>query len=460
MLGYTALLSSLSILRYGLWVARGDDLGVFEQGLWLIMHDGLRAISTYTGHPILADGASSVLILLAPVYAVGGVGLLLVLQTFALGIGYYLVRRLGSDLGLAPANAHILGVIYLLYPTILAVNLYDFHPQSLGVPLLLGAICAVAERRWVSYVVLLLLAALVGGSAAVALVGLGIVLLLQGRSAWGAAAALVGLCIGGMDTFGLIPHLMHGAADAWLAIYGSIASTSSDVALGSLVRPPLSMLGWATQVRSWEYIAWLVGPLAGLAVVLRLRLVNMWWIPSLLLMELNLVSGLPSASSPFTEYSVLAVPFIMMAGIAGCRGLLGSREIRRSWTLLAPVAVLLIVLGALQFRSYWHSAPPNTSALEAAIAVVPSNAPVMAQDFVLPHLANRAQEWQLAALGSFTVPTGTYLVFDASATSRLASQATMARAKALLANNEQTAILYSHDGVTVGRELRSIGGSE
>jgi uncharacterized membrane protein len=456
-LGYTALLTSLSVLRYGLWVARGDDLGVFEQGLWLLAHRGVHAVSTYTGQPILADGASFILVLLAPLYAVGGVGCLLTLQSLAFGIGYYFIRRMGSALRVAPEVAHTLGVIYLLYPTVLGVNLYDFHPQAFGVPLLFAAACALSERRWLAYTILICTAALVGGGAAPVLVGFGVALILQGKAAWGAPTALVGLGSGALDALVLIPWLTHGAGSPWLAVYGSVAS-GPVVGLSAVVHHPQILLSWAKHLRSWEYILWLLGPFAGIALTLRSRLLTAWWLPALLLMEVNLVSGIPSVSSPFTEYSVLAVPFLFLAILAGASEGRSSGG-RRSTIWLAPVAVLLLVFGTQQFRSYWRGAPTNVSTLAAAVAVVPKDAPIIAQDYVLPHVADRAQEWQLAALGSFTVPTGSYLVLDNNTSSSPDSPDVVARARALLADKEETMTVFSNGGVMVGKVLRPIGPS-
>lgn len=454
-LGYTALLSSLSILRYGLWIARGDDLGVFEQGLWLLLHHGLHAISTYTGQPIMADGASSFLLLLAPVYAIGGVGCLLVLQSLSFGIGYYFIRRLGRAVGVNPALAHILGVIYLVYPTVLAVNLYDFHPQVVGVPLIFGVACALVERRWFAYVFLICATALVGGAAAVALVGLGVALVLEHRSAWGAAAVVVGLTAGLFDVHVLIPWLTHATGSGWLAIFGSVAS-SAGLRLGAWVHHPEVLWIWVRRLRSWEYLAWLIGPFVGVALTGRLRLVSGWWLPALLLIEMNLMSGIPSVVSPFTEYSAMAVPFLFSAAVMACREWPRQMATRSRLIWLAPVAALLVVFGAQQFRSYWRHAPSNTSALAAMAAAVPNAAPVMAQDFVLPHVANRPDEWQLATLGSFTLPAGTYLIVDTATTPTLTSPATLARARVLLTDTKQTSVVFSDAGVIVGKVLRSI----
>lgn len=445
-LGYTAVLASLSILRYGLWVARGDDLGFYEQGLWLLLHRGLYGLSTYTGQPILGHSASYILLLLAPLYAVGGVGFLLVLQALGFGLGYYFIRRIGNDLKVAGGYAHLLGVLYLIYPTVLGVNLYDFHPEALGVPLLFGLIAALIEKRRTASLVLLLASFLVGASVAAVLAGLGVTLLLQRRVGWGVAAILVGLIGGYLDVHFVMQVLGNGAI-----------GQGAGGGLVGLLQHPQQLIAWGSRVRSWEYMAWLLGPLSIVGILLGTRLFNAWWISVLPLMEVNLLSTAPALTSPFTEHSAMAVPFLFVALIWALRdnyAPMGQGWIKAS---VVPAMVLLVVFGVQQYRSYWRSAPANTSALDAAVAAVPPFAPVMAQEYVLPHLAQRPQEWQLGALGTMEIPAGTYVVLDQSMTTGTAPPGDVAKIAALLTDARRTTVVFSESGVIVGKLEKSVG---
>lgn len=454
-LGYTAILSSLSVLRYSLWVARGDDLGVFEQALWLLVHHGLHAVSTYTGKPVLANAASYVLVLLAPLYAVGGVGFLLVLQAFAFGLGYYFIRRIGGALGAPSRYAHLLGVLYLLYPTVLGANLYDFHPDALGIPVLFALAWAAIEERWVAYGLLLLASLLIKDSVTVVLIGLGVALLLRRRAGWGLITLLVALAGGYLDVLVLIPRLGHGVMSQWTADYANLGPTPL-AGIDHLLHHPQTLFGWVKRPRSWEYLAWLFGPLAVCAGMLGRRVLNVWWIPGLALLETNLLSPTPALTSPFIEFTVFAIPFFFVAMLQGMTHRAVPLGRRRAAAWVIPALLLVVVFCGQQYRSYWSDAPSNSTALQAAVAKVPAGAPVMTQNFILPHVADRAKEWQVAALGSMTVPARTYVILDPATSTHLASQADLTALQAVVEDQKQAQILYSKSGVTVARLLQAL----
>lgn len=452
-LGYTAVLVSLSILRYGLWVAGGGGLGLYEQGLWLLLHRGFHGVSTYTGQPILAQSGSYLLLLLAPLYSIGGVGLLFVLQAFAFGLGYYFIRRIGNDLNVTPQYAHLLGLVYLVYPTILGANLYDFHPQAFGVPLLFALVAALIERRRIESLALLLASFLVGDSVTVVLVGLGVALLLQRRSAWGVIVICTGVVGGYVDLNVVIPWLGHGVSEGWIQAYGNFGPTPGR-GLSGLFHHPEYWFNWVNRLRSFEYLAWLLAPLSLLGAIFGRRAVNAWCIPGLALAEANLISPVPALTSPFDQHSVLIVPFLFIT-LLSAMGANGKPRDRR-WIMasVAPALVLLIVFAVQQYHSYWQKAPANASDLEVAVSSVPAFSPIVAEDYILPHMANRPQEWQVDALGTTNMPANTFVILDLSTTSGSGLPGGSGKIKALLADRRQASVVFSRSGVIVLKLLR------
>lgn len=437
-LGYTAVLSSLCALRYHLWLARGYDLGRYEQALWLLAHRGPHAVSTYTGQPVLASLSAYGLAVLAPLYATGGVGLLLVSQSLALGLGYLLVRRIGRTLGTDERVAHLLGVMYLAYPTVLGANLYDFHPEALGVPLVFGVVWCALEERWPAYALLWCAALVVAGAMPLLLIGTGVALLLRRNTAWGLASVAAGAAAAYVETGTPVSRFVHPA--------GGLS------ALAHLAWP-----GWLGDPRAWVYLAALFGPLAGVAATLRGRILTPWWIPGIALVAANLWSGSPVSISPINQMSLPAVPFFFVAALAGARP--GQQRVPPRWAAAAwliPSLLLLIVLGWHQYRASWRGVPSDAEALRAAVASVPPEAPVVAQNFIAAYLADRDQEWLPGAIRVARLPAGTYVILDPGAGTGVTPRAALDRLQKALATGSQAAVVFSRSGITVYRLLRQL----
>ncbi len=453
-LGYTALLSTLSVLRYNLWIAEGDDLGLFRQGLWLIAHRGLLAPSTYTGHPILADAASYILVLLAPLYQVGGVGFLLVLQAFAFGLGYLFIRRIAEQLGVDQRWAHVVGVVYLLYPTVLGANLFDFHPDAFGIPILLALIWAAVAENWLAYGILLVVSLLVKDTVPILLLGTGAALLLQRRPAWGVVTLAVGALGFALDALWLIPNLTHGPMVLWGAYYGQFGATPQTGIADILTHPQL-LLTWVRSSHNWEYLVWILGPVGVFVLIVGKKALNPWWIPVLLFLETNLLSSTPVVTSPFNELSVLVLPFLFGATLVGLQG--SSKPGRRQTAIAAAIAVAFLVVFAWHdYHVYWTYRPPNTAQLAEMAQIIPKDAPVVAPNFIAAHFADRSKEWLPAVTIGQQIPRGTYVILDSAVTTGLTSPSVYAAYDRLLGTKGTAVVVFSQTQVTVYRLLRPI----
>lgn len=450
-LAYTAFLSSISVLRYHLWIANGLDLGQYEQGLWLIWHHGLMALSTYTGLPILATSGSYVLILLAPLYAIGGVGILLVLQSFALGSGYFFVRRIALTLGSDLRTAHLLGLVYLISPTVLGVNLFDFHPQVLGIPVLLALVWAAMQDKWAAFSILSILAFLIDVSTALLLTGIGISLLLRRRFVPGAFTIVLSLVLGYLDAVVLLPALGHGALPAWSNFYAQLGSTPNAGVVALFLHPGL-FVDWVRRLRSWEYSVWLLGTPAAIMIAAKRPGFSPWWIPALLLMEANLLSNQIIRTSPFNEFSVLAIPFVF-GGLCDVLTIRPLPRMRASAVFVVPLALLLL-FGWQQRRTYWQSIPFNATALQTVTSVIPPGAPLVAQNFDVAHLADRSQEWLPDAAVSRTLLPGTFLLLDPGVPDSTTAPSTLAAIQAAMGRPGQAREVFSQNGVEVYELLR------
>ena len=411
-LGYTAILSTLTVLRYHVWLATDGDMGFNLQALWLLSHRGVMAVSTYTGHPVLADAASYVLILLAPFYQVGGVGLLLLLQAFSLGLGYLFIRRIAEHLGVRAGWAHIAGVVYLIYPTVLGANLFDFHADVLAVPLLFALIWAAFEKKWVWYVILLILALSVKDTVPIVVIGLGITLLLRREWLAGALTGAVGAAVLLLDVLVVIPHLLHGTMTQWLSYYGSLGATPSAF-LDHVLRDPTLLLSWVKGLRNWEYLIWIFGPVAVLLALGWRRAISYFWIPALLMLEANLLANSPVTTDPFNEFSLLVIPFLFVVVLEALKGVDGASLRMQRGALLLPLVLLTAFVWHVHGPD-WSDRPTNSQALTAAASLIPQEAPVVAPNVLAAYFADRPQIYMPSAVVGTILHKGTYVIFDAS----------------------------------------------
>jgi uncharacterized membrane protein len=135
---YAVLMSILCLYRYTTFFA-DIDLAIFNQSLWTTIHNGGILQNTFEFKELSHLGVhfSPILLTLLPVYLFfPGCETLIVSQTILLCLGVipiYLVAR--ERLGV-PAACGI-GILYLMYPPLHGVNLYDYHEVAF-LPFLLG----------------------------------------------------------------------------------------------------------------------------------------------------------------------------------------------------------------------------------------------------------------------------------------------------------------------------------
>lgn len=439
-LGYTAMLSSLSILKDGLFLSTGFDLGLYRQAMWLIWHVGPGAVSTFTNYPVLAHSGAFVLVLLAPLYHWAGPGFLLALQSFCLGLGYWFIRKIGADLGMSRGGAHRLGLVYLLFPTVLGANLFDFHPECLAVVVVFAVIRWGIQNRPLWAWAGALAGFLVTDTVGLVWLGLGVGLLVSGRSRR-AGLGLIGLALAGtwLDIGLVIPALSGGGIPQWAADFGPFGASPA-AGLAYLGHHPDVLLKWVHQTRAWEYLALLAAPLAWWP--LRARAIPWWWLAGLPVLAMELWSSSPASTSPFDPSSLILVPVLFLGAARAASAASPRATFQRFWWPL-PLAVLL-VFAYVQNKTVLHRMPSNSSALLAAVDSVPAQVPVATQNSLAPHLAQRRSIWLFDNWAGRRIPAGTYLVVDTQSAAPLPPSA-----QQLLANPHVVQKISAKGGVEV-----------
>lgn len=403
-LAAAALTSWLSLRRYAAYNSGMLDLGNMAQAIASVTR-GQPLVFTYV------DGATSRLafhvelayVLFAPFYAIWpDPRLLLIGQAVLYASGalpaYFLAAR---RLEHAPSAA-LLATAYLAYPVALTAVLFDFHGDTLAMPILLWAIDALDRRAWRSYALWLALA-------------------LSCKFYVAAPVALMGLVIW---RWGPPDQRRAGLITAAVACaYGAAAFF--------VIRPLFTTAETSSAHRGLSYLSFYFGRLQELALSTLPRLLSAavvfgpalllalpgwrWLLPALPLTLAALLSTGPGGAYDYRyHHYAVAVPFIIAAMIDGAarrrQAALAptSRPPRRNWgTDVAFSALTIALISALVVDQplnplFWLRLPgqgldhaayglhPRDALKDRFLAEhVPPTAPIAASMFLASHLVNR-----------------------------------------------------------------------
>jgi hypothetical protein len=147
----------LAALRHTLLRSNAFDLGIYDQVAWQFAW-GLEPRSTLLelhhmgNHGAWAFAAMGLLYRIHP-----SVQWLLMLQSLALAFTAIPLWRLAALRGLTVRLRWFVAVAWWLQAPVLNTNLYDFHPETLAMPLLAQLFVLEARNRWAWWVLTLLL---------------------------------------------------------------------------------------------------------------------------------------------------------------------------------------------------------------------------------------------------------------------------------------------------------------
>lgn len=409
---YVLVFSFITVTRHYAFRTHAVDLGQYVQIIWNLAHgDG-----AYTSLPEMhawGDHLSLIFYLLVPLMALfPGPVPVLVAQTASLAFGAVAVfviarRRLGSE-RLAAAFA----AVYLLNPSLHGVNLRDFHPAALAIPLLLAAVAWFEAGHPGVFLIAILLTLSTREDAAIAVIGLGLWTLAQRRWGWG--VGLVGIGFGWLVlATGWVMPFFRGAPYPHLHRFAHLGGSVGEI-LFNLASHPLASLSYAMSGDRLAYLVALLAPFAFLPLLSPFDL-----LPALPTLVVNLQSRDPVLFHHRSQYTAFVLPFLVVAAVGGYRRLQlwtaggapagGARPTR---VALALAVLLSLALTARTVNDLgvekWRLGHRQRAAYEV-MARIPAGAVVSTQERYVPHLALRPEV--------FVFPTGLdkseYVLLDA-----------------------------------------------
>ncbi len=299
-----------SSLRHYMFQSTGYDLGIYDQVSYLISQAEAPISSILGFHHLGNHGAWAVypLGLLYKIYP--SVYWLLIVQAIALSIGGWFTWGLARLIGLNEGLSVAMAAVYLLYPVVFNINLFDFHPEVMALPALLGAILAAKLRQIVWFCIAIIW--VLGCKAVLSLTVLALgfwLLVFEKRRSYGLIAIALGMGWFIIVTQWMIPQFSGREVEGvWRYSY---LGTSVTEILKNLILKPHLVLGRLISASTIDYLVkltlpvifWL-SPYALIAII-----------PALPTLMINSLSDIPFQRSLAYQYSLPVIPFLLLAVI-------------------------------------------------------------------------------------------------------------------------------------------------
>jgi uncharacterized membrane protein len=383
-IGISALIFfALSSLRHAMFHSGAFDLGIYDQVVYLISQ-GQPPISSFLGFHHLGNHAAWSVYPLGLLYRIyPDVHWLFAVQAVALALGALPTWSLARLAGLSEAQALAIAAAYLLYPVVFNVNMFDFHPEVMALPALLGAILAARLNRvwWFTLAILFVLGCKAVLSLTVTAMGIWLFFFEKKRRC-GAIALFLGIASFLIASRVIIPTF-SGTEPAAVSRYSYLGNSVPEIAKNLLLKPWLILEGVNVK-DSLKYLGKVVFPFIwGLSPQHLAPMVSA--LPTLVL---NILSVNPEQRNLGVQYTLPVLPFLLVSVIS-------TLAAGRGWLRDSRLIVLWSFLGFLllaNYNHYWTGYPATLNTWQAqreAIALIQTKGGVLTTNRIAPHLTHR-----------------------------------------------------------------------
>lgn len=419
------------------------DLGWFDQAVYLISR-GQPPIVSFAGLHILGDHAAFVYYPLALLYRIyPDVHWLFAVQAIALSIGFLPVWLLSKQAGLSEAQAQAMGWVYLLYPLVFNIGLFDFHSEVLALPAFFWAVWAARSRKTWQFVwaLVLILASKAVLSLTVAAMGVWLLLVEKKRN-WGIAALIAGIAWFALTTQVIIPYFKGGGEIAAVGRYQFLGSSVREMVLNLFLRPDLILSHLFTR-DNLEYLIYLALPVLW-GLIPRYFSPLIAAIPAL---ALNLLTDYQPQKTLIYQYSLPILPFLILAVLTALAA--GkSWLVRPKWIMLWSLAGFVAFAKFGYFTSNYLQQKETWNAMRSAIALVPAQGSLLTSPQIAPHLSHRPKlELAINTREPFNLPQYDFVLINTRYPSWDNSQQTVTNLATTLRRSPQFKLRYDQDGV-------------
>ena len=384
------------------------DFGNMIQAVWSTAHGRvLESTDGATGEQVsrLASHADPFLVLLSPLWILWPSPLVLALaQIVVVSLGALPVFWLGrKHLGSERAAA-LMALGYLAYPWVVTSAASAIHPVTFAVPLYLYCIWFLDTKRLLPFGLCAALAMSTGELMGVPVAGLGVwYALARGRRVAGSVIAAAGIAWTVLAVYVVVPTAQGGDSSRYYSFYDGVGGSPQGV-VETVFTDPGAVLGALFSGPDVAYLLWLAVPLCGLFLLSPgLAAVG---VPQLLA---NMLSDFPSMTDPRYHSLDAVVPFLVGATVFGIARISAPRRALAASAVLVTSVLIGVVVGPwprlvgvspLGGRPVYSKA--HIAALDDAVALVPTDAAVVATTDLGGHLSARRRIYTVPVLGEST----------------------------------------------------------
>ena len=391
MLVYCIILSATCHVKYVTFGYDDFDLAVHAQSMWNMTHGSLDC--SILNIPFLGNHMVLILFFLAPLYAVLPSPLLLLyVQTLVVAAGAWGVYLMARK-ELSPRWGAGLAVAYLVYPPLVYMNLYEFHPIVFATTFLIYAMYAFRSDRFRLFLVFLGLAMLCQENVSLIAACFGIyALACRKPRRWAIVPAVAGIGYFVLTVCMVMPMLNRNTVQ-FLRIYSHFGDSPFGIAK-HLVLHPVQVIKFCLHPLKLNFLNSLLAPLGYVSLAGPLA-----FIPALPALAQRLLSGRVSEAVLIYHYQAELIPFVFAAAVSGVRNL---RRIEHRIMRLGLVALLAFFPLAALFMTdiiprvagdlaAARERPFVARTADAALERIPDDASVVATFQFLPRLSGRRE---------------------------------------------------------------------
>lgn len=399
-----AWMFSFSYHRFACYVAGGYDLGLFTQTVWLLSR-GLAPHNSVMGMHAFGDHAEFADFLAVPLmWLWESPGALLLLQSFTVSLGVIGVFKFARRKTRSALAALIFAALYPLLFGVQAAVMFEWNPETVPIGFVPWLFYYVDSGRWKRAVLMLILIGMCKENLLLftATFGLFVLFYYRGRMRRAAGAAIFALSLAAFwaEMQFLFPQFIKGGfrhvGDKGAFIlgrgYGAIARkviTNPASALLYVISParkavrlvyPFSTLMFLPLL--FPYAVLLVGPFLAtryFSIHDRTWLAYFYGGIQETLLLLCVVMLIPHIKQKVPRLRIASIAFYVPA-LAAC-----SLALYLIFTPIQRADLLHYDTFTLHFRP----SPAQCAAYEKALAMIPRDASVAAQDNLVPHLSMR-----------------------------------------------------------------------
>ena len=300
-------------LRHAWFQTNSWDLGIFDQATYLISK-GIDPNSSLLNFHILGDHGALVL------YPIGwisnifpSINLLFILQGLALSSTIFPLKKLAKKNNLSEKLTITSLLVFLLYPVVFNVAIFDFHPEVLAVPLIMEIILLVSysNSKYNLRILLCILFILTCKITTSFLVmGIGVWMIAKKRFPIG--ISIIALGIIWFIVIGLILIPIYGGENAEIIRHSDKfgINNTNIFRLNDVIENITILCKQIISIENIGYIFLLLIPVIYIIFYKKIKSLLFNLLPFAPLLFLNLISSISPMKDLVHQYSLFIVPFI------------------------------------------------------------------------------------------------------------------------------------------------------